>query len=175
MLFTFNSVSPSCLPRTIGLISSSDNNYCGLQSYNDSNVSIHVFLPDHFPYFLFVRHGILTNGIPNCAFLVRPLLKSDRDNWAKTVSPNPNVKVYIGAPSDSLAAGLGYVDADTLASYALQTRGQYSSFGGVMLWDASQAYGASLNPSFSTVQAELISSVHRKRKLCCVYQECTVR
>lgn len=174
MLFTFNSVSLSCLPRTIGLISSSDNNFCGLQSYNDPNVSTRVFLPDQFPYLLFVRHGILTNGIPNCAFLIR-ILKSDRDNWAKTVSPNQNVKVYIGAPSDSLAAGSGYVDADTLASYALQTREQYSSFGGVMLWDASQAYGASLDPFLSKVQAELISLVHRKRKLCCVHQECTVR
>ncbi|KAI0303644.1 glycoside hydrolase superfamily [Multifurca ochricompacta] len=62
------------------------------------------------------------------------------DNWAKTVSPNKNVKVYIGAPAASLAAGSGYVSASTLATYALQTRSQYSSFGGVMLWDASQAY-----------------------------------
>lgn len=61
------------------------------------------------------------------------------DNWAKTVSPNPNVKVYIGAPAAARAAGSGYVGASTLASYALQTRNQYSSFGGVMLWDASQA------------------------------------
>ncbi|KAI0267649.1 glycoside hydrolase superfamily [Gloeopeniophorella convolvens] len=62
------------------------------------------------------------------------------DTWAKTVSPNKNVKVYIGAPAASLAAGSGYVSASTLGSYALQTRSQYSSFGGVMLWDASQAY-----------------------------------
>lgn len=64
------------------------------------------------------------------------------DNWAKTVSPNPNVKVYIGAPASDTAAGSGYVDAATLASDALATRENYSSFGGVMLWDASQAYGA---------------------------------
>jgi len=62
------------------------------------------------------------------------------DNWAKTVSPNPNVKVYIGAPASSTAAGSGYVDASTLATIIQQTRSQYSSFGGVMLWDASQAY-----------------------------------
>ncbi|KAJ7113572.1 glycoside hydrolase superfamily, partial [Mycena epipterygia] len=62
------------------------------------------------------------------------------DTWAKTVSPNPNVKVFIGAPA-SPSAGGGYVDATTLGSIALQTRAQYSSFGGVMLWDASQAYG----------------------------------
>ena len=63
------------------------------------------------------------------------------DTWAKTVSPNPNVKIYIGAPGSSTAAGSGYVDATTLANIALSTRSQYSSFGGVMIWDASQAYG----------------------------------
>ncbi|KAJ8503581.1 hypothetical protein ONZ45_g10748 [Pleurotus djamor] len=62
------------------------------------------------------------------------------DTWAKTQSPNRNVKVYIGAPASSSAAGSGYVDVTTLGNIARQTRSQYSSFGGVMLWDASQAY-----------------------------------
>ncbi|KAA1467671.1 glycoside hydrolase [Dentipellis sp. KUC8613] len=62
------------------------------------------------------------------------------DNWAKTVSPNKNVKVYLGAPGAALAANNGYVSASQLATIAQQTRSQYSSFGGVMLWDASQAY-----------------------------------
>ncbi|KAJ7113405.1 glycoside hydrolase superfamily, partial [Mycena epipterygia] len=56
------------------------------------------------------------------------------DTWAKTVSPNPNVKVFIGCAPASPSAGGGYVDATTLGSIALQTRAQYSSFGGVMLW-----------------------------------------
>ncbi|KAF9042919.1 glycoside hydrolase superfamily [Panaeolus papilionaceus] len=63
------------------------------------------------------------------------------DNWAKTVSPNKNVKIYIGAPASPTAAGSGYVDASTLGNIARQTKSQYSSFGGVMLWDVSQAYG----------------------------------
>ncbi|TFY80831.1 hypothetical protein EWM64_g3176 [Hericium alpestre] len=62
------------------------------------------------------------------------------DTWAKTVSPNKNVKIFIGAPASSTAAGSGYVSAAQLATIAEQTRSQYSSFGGVMLWDASQAY-----------------------------------
>ncbi|KAJ7650440.1 glycoside hydrolase [Roridomyces roridus] len=63
------------------------------------------------------------------------------DNWAKTVSPNPNVKVFIGAPASPSAANAGYyVDAATLGSIVSSTRAQYSSFGGVMLWDASQAF-----------------------------------
>jgi len=65
------------------------------------------------------------------------------DNWAKTTSPNKNVKVYIGAPAAPGAAGSGYVDAGTLGNIGVQTRNQYSSFGGIMLWDASQAYGES--------------------------------
>ncbi|KAF8632283.1 hypothetical protein AX15_002019 [Amanita polypyramis BW_CC] len=62
------------------------------------------------------------------------------DKWAKSQSPNPNVKVYLGAPASFSAAGFGYVDAATLGNLAVSTRSQYSSFGGVMLWDASQAY-----------------------------------
>ncbi|EIM89719.1 glycoside hydrolase, partial [Stereum hirsutum FP-91666 SS1] len=61
------------------------------------------------------------------------------DKWAKS-SPNPDVKVYIGAPASSSAAGSGYVDADTLAQIAQENRDKYSSFGGVMLWDVSEAY-----------------------------------
>jgi chitinase len=62
------------------------------------------------------------------------------DIWARTISPNPNVKVYIGAPASSSAAGGGYVDVNTLTNIALTTRKNFPSFGGVMFWDASQAY-----------------------------------
>lgn len=57
------------------------------------------------------------------------------------MSPNPAVKVYIGAPADTTAAGSGYVSAATLAGIIAQTKAQFASFGGVMMWDASQAYG----------------------------------
>ncbi|TFK76820.1 glycoside hydrolase [Pluteus cervinus] len=62
------------------------------------------------------------------------------DNWARTISPNPNVKVYIGAPASTSASGSGYVDIATLSKIATQMRNSFPSFGGVMLWDASQAY-----------------------------------
>jgi chitinase len=71
-------------------------------------------------------------------------LTIDRDNWAKTTSPNKEIKLYIGAPASSLAASSGYVDANTLANCAMNMRDQFSSFGGIMLWDASWAYGMSL-------------------------------
>jgi chitinase len=85
----------------------------------------------------------LRNGICGRISPIRELT-IDRDNWAKTVSPNREIKLYIGAPASSLAASSGYVDADTLASCALNMRDQFSSFGGIMLWDASWAYSMSL-------------------------------
>ncbi|EKM83456.1 hypothetical protein AGABI1DRAFT_103656 [Agaricus bisporus var. burnettii JB137-S8] len=62
------------------------------------------------------------------------------DEWAKTKSPNPDVKVYIGAPAGPKAASSGYVDANALIKVAKDARKKYSSFGGVMLWDADMAY-----------------------------------
>jgi len=54
---------------------------------------------------------------------------------------NKNVKVFIGAPAAPSAANSGsYVDVNTLGNIAVTTRNTYSSFGGIMLWDASQAY-----------------------------------
>ncbi|KAI6122260.1 glycoside hydrolase family 18 protein [Pisolithus croceorrhizus] len=65
------------------------------------------------------------------------------DNWAKTVSPNPDVKVFLGAPASSSSATYGYVNASMFAAVIQQMQRQYSSFGGVMLWDASTAYANS--------------------------------
>ena len=62
------------------------------------------------------------------------------DNWAKTQSPNKNVKVYVGVAAGPGAAGTGYVPISTLTPIIQSTKNQYSSFGGVMMWDASSAY-----------------------------------
>lgn len=64
-----------------------------------------------------------------------------RDYWARNVSPNKDVKIYIGAYGGPGATGSGYVPLSTLTSIAVQMRTSFPSFGGVMLWDASQAYG----------------------------------
>ena len=65
-----------------------------------------------------------------------------RDYWARNVSPNKDVRVYIGAyGAPPGTAGSGYVPLSTLASVAVQMRKCYPSFGGVALWDASLAYG----------------------------------
>ncbi|KAK2758038.1 hypothetical protein FQN54_004444 [Arachnomyces sp. PD_36] len=80
------------------------------------------------------------------------------DNWAKNASSNPNVKVMTGAPAAPSAAGSGYVDASTLAE-VIEYSKQFSSFGGVMMWDVSQAYA---NPGFlDTVKGALSSGFKR--------------
>jgi chitinase len=60
------------------------------------------------------------------------------DNWAKTVSLNPNVKVILGVPGNT-GAGAGYESGSTLADIIAYSK-SFSSFGGVMVWDMSQAY-----------------------------------
>ncbi|KAF9535506.1 glycoside hydrolase superfamily [Crepidotus variabilis] len=62
------------------------------------------------------------------------------DNWAKTQSLNKNVKVYLGAPGSPAAAGSGYVPPQNLIDMARDAQQKYSSFGGIMLWDADTAY-----------------------------------
>ncbi|KAF1990726.1 glycoside hydrolase family 18 protein [Aulographum hederae CBS 113979] len=81
------------------------NNYCGVNSYVDGAASQNNFNFNAW------------------------------DNWAKTVSKNPEIKVLLGVPANT-GAGAGYVaDLNGVISYS----SQYSSFGGVMMWDASQA------------------------------------
>lgn len=61
------------------------------------------------------------------------------DDWAKTKSLNKGVKVFLGVPAGPTAAGSGYVPVDSLAKIVEYCKG-FDSFGGVMMWDASQAY-----------------------------------
>ncbi|KAJ2851321.1 Chitinase 2 [Coemansia brasiliensis] len=61
------------------------------------------------------------------------------DNWVQTKSINKNVKVYIGAPGSPSAASSGYVDGKMLTSIFNDARSKYSSIGGIMTWDVSQA------------------------------------
>ncbi|KFZ10554.1 hypothetical protein V502_08063 [Pseudogymnoascus sp. VKM F-4520 (FW-2644)] len=74
------------------------------------------------------------------------------NNWAKTVSKNPNVKVLVGVPGSPTAAGGGYESGDTLKAIISYCK-TFSSFGGVMIWDMSQIYA---NDGFlATVRSSL--------------------
>lgn len=64
------------------------------------------------------------------------------DNWAKNVSKNPAVKLLLGIPASASAAGSGYVTGSQLSSVIAYSK-QYSSFGGIMMWDMSQLYANS--------------------------------
>ncbi|KAF8320068.1 glycoside hydrolase [Clavulina sp. PMI_390] len=76
------------------------------------------------------------------------------DYWANRISPNPDVKVYLGVPASSTAAGSGYVSASTVNSIAKTLQASFPSFGGVMFWDESQAY---VNGRFDTAVKNGIS------------------
>lgn len=77
------------------------------------------------------------------------------DNWAKNTSKNPDVKVLVGVPANTGAASTGYISASDLQP-VIEYSKTFSSFGGVMMWDASQAYA---NDGFiSGVAADLSGS-----------------
>lgn len=55
-------------------------------------------------------------------------------------SPNPNTKIFLGVPASESAAGSGYTSISTVLSAANYLQANYGSFGGIMMWDASQAW-----------------------------------
>lgn len=61
------------------------------------------------------------------------------DDWAKKVSKNKDVKVLLGVPADTTAASTGYIPASQLKD-VIEYAKTFDSFGGVMMWDATQAY-----------------------------------
>ncbi len=64
-------------------------------------------------------------------------LRKSRVKWARG-SINKDVKIYVGVPGSSSAAGAGYVDSATLKKYidVIHKNATAPSFGGVMIWDA---------------------------------------
>lgn len=61
------------------------------------------------------------------------------DSWAAGRKiGNGTTSVYLGVPAASTAAGSGYVDAATLKPIVEYSK-KFASFGGIMMWDASQA------------------------------------
>ncbi|KAG2208845.1 hypothetical protein INT46_003626 [Mucor plumbeus] len=62
------------------------------------------------------------------------------DSWALAKSQNKDVRLFVGIPGSPTAAGRGYVPYTQLVS-RIQPLKSMNSFGGIMVWDASQAYG----------------------------------
>ncbi|WPG97486.1 glycoside hydrolase family 18 protein [Acrodontium crateriforme] len=80
---------------------------------------------------------------------------SSWDDWAKTGSANKNVKIFLGVPAGPSGAGSGYESASQLKDEINYCR-SFSSFGGVMMWDASQAYAN--NGFISGIKSDLQSA-----------------
>ncbi|KAI8053678.1 glycoside hydrolase superfamily [Gilbertella persicaria] len=79
------------------------------------------------------------------------------DKWAKNTSPNKNVKVFLGLPGSKQAAGSGYVPYKALEPIVKQVHSKYSSFGGVMIWDASEVYAnKEVSPHYEGAIAKLV-------------------
>ncbi|KAI9318454.1 glycoside hydrolase superfamily [Dichotomocladium elegans] len=79
------------------------------------------------------------------------------DRWARSISPNKNVKVYLGIPGSPTAAGSGYVHFNNLVPIVNSVMSTYSSFGGIAMWDASQSYGNSeVSPNYATAVGRLV-------------------
>ncbi|KAL4793404.1 glycoside hydrolase superfamily [Aspergillus venezuelensis] len=62
------------------------------------------------------------------------------NKWALTESKNKNVRVFLGVPANTGAASSGYLPASSLEPVIAYSKG-FESFGGVMMWDVTQAYG----------------------------------
>ncbi|KAK8220995.1 glycoside hydrolase superfamily [Phyllosticta capitalensis] len=105
------------------------NNYCGVQSYNPGASEQYNFNFDTW------------------------------DKWASQTSPNKNVKVLLGIPASSTAAGSGYLQPTALAPVLSYVK-NFSSMGGVMMWDASQALSNKINGQdfLAAVASELDSA-----------------
>ncbi|KAF9187573.1 Chitinase 1 [Haplosporangium sp. Z 767] len=88
------------------------------------------------------------------------------NNWAKTVSTNKNVKVYLGIPASRTAANTGYVGPEKLREIMDAVRCKYSSFGGIMMWDMSQAYG-NVDDTGTQYNAAASQNLKRPRHLVC--------
>ncbi|UNI24677.1 Chitinase [Purpureocillium takamizusanense] len=84
------------------------NNWCGVSNFNEGSTTQNAFNFDVW------------------------------DNWAKTTSPNKNIKLLIGIPA-APGGGGGYTSGSKLKA-AFQWSKAYSNFGGAMMWDMSQLY-----------------------------------
>lgn len=70
---------------------------------------------------------------------------------------NKNVRLFVGIPGSPSAAGRGYVPFTQLVN-RIRPLQSMTSFGGIMIWDISQAYGNTEDvlPNYAHGVAELI-------------------
>lgn len=62
------------------------------------------------------------------------------ENYATTLSPNPNIKLFLGLPGSPTAASSGFISSLNLLKETIDSIKGSANFGGVSIWDASQAF-----------------------------------
>ncbi|GME72471.1 unnamed protein product [[Candida] boidinii] len=98
---------------------------------------------------------LLANADVDFAFIqfYNNYCNTDRQfNWntwaefATSSSPNKDIKLYLGLPGSPTAAGSGYVTSDVVKNaLANVIKSLDSNFGGISIWDASQAFANSVS------------------------------
>ncbi|KAL4870252.1 glycoside hydrolase superfamily [Aspergillus spectabilis] len=94
------------------------NNFCGVNAYTPSSGS----------------------STPSPGASVGNFNLATWDKWALTESKNKHVRVFLGVPANTGAASTGYLPVGSLEPVIAYSKG-FESFGGVMMWDVTQAYG----------------------------------
>ncbi|KAI5957271.1 CHT3 [Candida jiufengensis] len=72
-------------------------------------------------------------------------------DYATNVSPNKDVKLYVGVPGAIRAAGSGYNSPDLVSEYLTSDITSSPFFGGISMWDVSAAWD-NVDPSGNFVQ-----------------------
>ncbi|KAI8147614.1 glycoside hydrolase superfamily [Fennellomyces sp. T-0311] len=81
------------------------------------------------------------------------------DEWAQNKSPNKNVKIFLGIPGSTSAAGSGYISHDDLEPVVEKVAASYKSFGGITIWDASQSYNnKDAHPDYAVAIAKIVET-----------------
>lgn len=65
---------------------------------------------------------------------------NDWEKYASTVSPNPNIKLFLGLPGSPRAAGSGFISDLALLQNTVNSIKSTKNFAGIAIWDASQGY-----------------------------------
>ncbi|OWB78738.1 hypothetical protein B5S32_g2938 [[Candida] boidinii] len=86
------------------------------------------------------------------------------DTWAEfatSSSPNKDIKLYLGLPGSSTAAGSGYITSDVVKTALTNVvQSLDSNFGGISIWDASQAFANSVSGvNFAESMKSILSEV----------------
>ncbi|CUS22592.1 LAQU0S06e01530g1_1 [Lachancea quebecensis] len=79
-------------------------------------------------------------------------------NFAQNISPNSNIKLYLGLPGSSTAAGSGYISDLSVIKSTVQSISGSNNFGGIMLWDASQGFTNEVDGATYAAQMKKILS-----------------